>query len=49
VRVGLEDAAGARSCSNTVLVEEVYALATEVGRRVATPAETAKLFGMPRS
>jgi uncharacterized protein (DUF849 family) len=49
VRVGLEDAAGARSCGNPALVEEVCGLAAEVGRRVATPAETAALFGMPRS
>ena len=49
VRVGLEDAAGARDCSNAELVEEVVALAHEVGRRVATPAETAKLFGFPRT
>jgi 3-keto-5-aminohexanoate cleavage enzyme len=49
VRVGLEDAAGARSCTNAELVEEVRALAAQVGRRVATPAETAKLFEMPRS
>jgi len=49
VRVGLEDAAGARDCSNAELVEEVVALANEVGRRVAAPAETAKLFGFPRA
>jgi uncharacterized protein (DUF849 family) len=49
VRVGLEDAAGARDCSNAELVEEVVALAHDVGRRVATPAEAAKLFGFPRT
>jgi uncharacterized protein (DUF849 family) len=49
VRVGLEDAAGARECSNADLVEEAVALAHSVGRRVATPAETAKLFGFPRA
>jgi uncharacterized protein (DUF849 family) len=49
VRVGLEDAAGAREASNAELVEEVVALAEAVGRRVATPAETAKLFGFPRA
>jgi len=49
VRVGLEDAAGARNCSNAELVDEVVALADEVGRRVATPAEAAKLFGFPRA
>jgi 3-keto-5-aminohexanoate cleavage enzyme len=49
VRVGLEDAAGARDCSNAELVEEAVALAHEVGRRVATPSEAAKLFGFPRS
>jgi len=49
VRVGLEDAAGARDCSNAELVEEVVAPAHESGRRVATPAEAAKLFGFPRT
>jgi len=49
VRVGLEDAAGARDCSNAELVEEVVALANEVGRRVAAPAKAAKLFGFPRA
>jgi 3-keto-5-aminohexanoate cleavage enzyme len=49
VRVGLEDAAGARDCSNAELVEEVVALAHDLGRRIATPAETAKLFGFPRT
>jgi len=49
VRVGLEDAAGARSESNVELVEEVVKLAEDVGRRVATPSETAKLFGFPRT
>jgi uncharacterized protein (DUF849 family) len=49
VRVGLEDAAGARDCGNAELVAEVVALAHEIGRRVATPAETAKRFGFPRS
>ena len=49
VRVGLEDAAGARDCSNAELVDEVIALADDVGRRVATPTEAAKLFGFPRA
>jgi 3-keto-5-aminohexanoate cleavage enzyme len=49
VRVGLEDAAGARDCTNAELVDEVVQLAHEIGRRVATPAETAKLFGFPRA
>ncbi len=35
--------------SNAELVEEVVAMANEVGRRIATPAETAKLFGFPRA
>jgi uncharacterized protein (DUF849 family) len=48
-RVVLEDAAGARDCSNADLVDEVVALADDVGRRVATPAEAAKLFGFPRT
>jgi uncharacterized protein (DUF849 family) len=48
VRVGLEDYAGARRPTNVELVREVVALAREVGRPVATPAETARLLGLPR-
>ena len=48
VRVGLEDAAGARSESNAELVAEVAELARAAGRPVATPAEAAKLLGVPR-
>ena len=47
VRVGLEDAAGARSATNVELVAEVVELAAALGRRVATPAEAADLFGIP--
>jgi len=47
--LALEDAAGARDVSNAELVEEVTALAAEVGRPVASPAEAAKLFGFPRA
>ena len=46
VRVGLEDHAGERTPSNVELVREVVALAAEVGRPVATPAEAAALLGV---
>lgn len=49
VRVGLEDHAGPRTPSNVELVREVAALAAEVGRPLATPAEAARLLGVPRS
>ncbi|MGH7894480.1 MAG: 3-keto-5-aminohexanoate cleavage protein [Candidatus Binatia bacterium] len=48
VRVGLEDYAGARTPSNVELVEEVVAVAKRVGRPIASPAEAAKLLGLPR-
>jgi uncharacterized protein (DUF849 family) len=48
VRVGLEDYAGPRRPTNVELVREVTALAREVGRAVATPADAAKLLGLPR-
>jgi uncharacterized protein (DUF849 family) len=46
VRVGLEDHAGERTPGNVDLVREVAALAAEVGRPVATPAEAAALLGV---
>jgi uncharacterized protein (DUF849 family) len=48
VRVGLEDYAGARKPSNTELVAEVVALATELGRPVATCEQAAAILGLPR-
>jgi uncharacterized protein (DUF849 family) len=47
LRVGLEDHAGDRAPSNLELVEEVVALAAEVGRPVATPAEAVRVLGFP--
>jgi len=47
LRVGLEDYAGLRAPSNLELVEEAVALCAEVGRPVATAAETAKLLDLP--
>jgi len=48
VRVGLEDYAGPRTPANVELVREVAALATKVGRPLASPAEAARLLGLPR-
>jgi 3-keto-5-aminohexanoate cleavage enzyme len=48
VRVGLEDYGGPRRPTNVELVDEVAALAREVGRAVATPAEAARLLALPR-
>jgi len=48
VRVGLEDYAGRATPTNVALVEEVVALAGEVGRSVATPADAARLLALPR-
>lgn len=48
LRVGLEDYAGPRTPANAELVREAVALAREVGRPVATPAETAAILGLPR-
>ncbi|HPU15221.1 MAG TPA: 3-keto-5-aminohexanoate cleavage protein [Polymorphobacter sp.] len=47
VRVGLEDFGGERTPTNVALVEEVVALANAAGRRIATPAEAARLLGLP--
>jgi 3-keto-5-aminohexanoate cleavage enzyme len=47
LRVGLEDHAGDRAPSNLELVEEAVALAAEVGRPVATPAQAAAALGFP--
>jgi uncharacterized protein (DUF849 family) len=49
LRVGLEDFAdpAGRTPTNAELVAEAAALAAEVGRPVATPAEAADLLGLP--
>ena len=48
VRVGLEDYAGPRQPKNRALIEEVVALAREVGREIADPATAARMLGLPR-
>ena len=48
LRVGLEDHAGPEQPSNLELVRRATTLAREVGRPVATPAETARLLGLPQ-
>jgi uncharacterized protein (DUF849 family) len=47
VRVGLEDYAGEKTPSNEALVEQAVELISTEGRRVATPAETLELLGIP--
>ena len=47
VRVGLEDFAGQRQPSNAELVAEVVAIAREIGRPIATTAQTAELLALP--
>ena len=47
VQVGLEPYAGDRQPSNVELVEEVVALADELGRAVATPTEAAEILNLP--
>ena len=47
VQVGLEPYGGDRKPSNVELVEEVVALATELGRDVATPEQAAAILGLP--
>ncbi|MFM7144351.1 MAG: 3-keto-5-aminohexanoate cleavage protein [Alphaproteobacteria bacterium] len=47
VRVGLEDWAGSGSPRNEELVAEIVGMAARAGRPVATPAEAARLFGLP--
>ena len=48
VRVGLEDYGGERQPTNLDLIAEVAALARAAGRQLATPAEAARLIGLPR-
>lgn len=47
LRVGLEDHAGDRTPTNLELVQEVVALCHEVGRPVATPAQSVEILGLP--
>ena len=47
LRLGHEDFWGKRTPSNLELVEEAVALALEVGRPVATPAQTVEILGLP--
>jgi uncharacterized protein (DUF849 family) len=47
LRVGHEDFWGKRTPSNLELVQEAVALAKEVGRPVATPAQTVEILGLP--
>ncbi len=50
LRVGLEDFyQGARTPTNTELLEEAVSLCDEVGRPVATPSEARALLGLPAS
>ena len=48
LRVGLEDFAGSRTPTNLDLVHEAARLCAEVGRPLATPADAAKILGLPR-
>ncbi|WP_420639266.1 3-keto-5-aminohexanoate cleavage protein [Candidatus Poriferisocius sp.] len=47
LRVGHEDHAGDRTPPNRELVAEVAALAADMGRPVATPAQAAEILGLP--
>jgi uncharacterized protein (DUF849 family) len=47
VRVGLEDYGGTGQPTNEALVAEIVEMARRCGRRVASPAETAALLGVP--
>jgi uncharacterized protein (DUF849 family) len=48
LRVGLEDFGGRRTPSNQELVREAVALCEQVGRPLATRAQTAEILGLPR-
>jgi uncharacterized protein (DUF849 family) len=48
VRIGLEDHAGEKKPSNQALIQEVVAIAREVGRPIATSAQAAEIMGLPR-
>lgn len=47
VRVGLEDYAGSRQPTNAELVQEVVKLAADMGRPVASCADTAQILDLP--
>lgn len=47
VQVGLEPYGGDRKPSNVELVNEVVALANDLGREVATPEQAAAILGLP--
>ena len=47
VQVGLEPYAGDRQPTNVELVKEVVALAKELGRPIATPAQAAEILNLP--
>lgn len=47
VQVGLEPYAGDRQPTNVELVKEVVALAKELGRPIATPAQAAEILKLP--
>jgi uncharacterized protein (DUF849 family) len=47
IRLGLEDYAGPRQPKNVELVEEVAAIASKVGRPIATPEETEAILRLP--
>jgi uncharacterized protein (DUF849 family) len=48
VRVGLEDHAAERRPPNRALVEEIVAIAKDVGRPIASSREAAQILGLPR-
>lgn len=48
VRVGLEDYAGKDQPANARLVAQVVEIAKACGRPIATPAEAARILGLPR-
>ena len=47
LHVGLEEHSGARTPTNEALVQQAAALATQVGRPLATPAQAATLLTLP--
>jgi uncharacterized protein (DUF849 family) len=47
LHVGLEEHSGTRKPTNEALVQEAAALAEQLGRRVASPAEAAKILKLP--
>jgi 3-keto-5-aminohexanoate cleavage enzyme len=49
LHVGLEDYAGPRSPTNEALVREAVRTCEDAGRPVASPADAARLLGLPRA